>query len=325
MKNFKNLLPITTNRRFFLYIRVGLKFIAILLCLLSPFFLYSKSNLFLGDITLFIMANIILIIIVIIISLYNFKLGLIVGIILLLMFILLNNRREGFTWTNKSEQDFLKIQSTINPGIVFDTKMIQETQASQEELDYFIKNGEWPWSDEVIKLYKNALNKNPYIRTYEDIAVYNIRKIYNQAAILRILSMQTKEGQFLINGIKKKSINCNPTETLPSGFGSFGYNSKLIGDLEDDIIKCNSDNTGLERISYTSKGGIFGEQTKEITNINNNELENLIPGFSFKNSTCNPCESLKQLPDYSCPFKIKVKGSPEPISDVWKYLWNIND
>ena len=59
------------------------------------------------------MDNIILIIIVIIISLYNFKLGLIVGIILLLMFILLNNRREGFTWTNKSEQDFLKIQSKI--------------------------------------------------------------------------------------------------------------------------------------------------------------------------------------------------------------------
>jgi len=325
MKNFKNLLSITTNRRFFLYIRVGLKFIALLLCLLYPYFLYSRSNIFLGDTTLFIMVNIILFIIVIIISLYNLKIGLIVGIILSLMFILLNNRREGFTWTNKSEQDFLKIQSTINPGIVFDTKMIQETQASQQELDYFIKNGEWPWSDEVIKLYKNASNKNPYIRTYEDIAVYNIRKIYNQAAILRILSMQTKEGQFLINGIKKKSIIGNKNETLPSGFGSFGYDSKLIDNQEDDIIKCKSDNSGLERISYTGKGGIFGEQTKKITNINNNDLENLVPGFSFINSTCNPCGGLKQMPDYSCPFNIKVKGRSEPISDVWKYIWNINE
>jgi hypothetical protein len=323
MKNLNNIL--SNKKSFFLYTRVGLRFIAVLLCLLVPYFFYSQSNIFLGDITLFIMFTIILFVIVIIISLYNLKIGVIVGIILFLMFILLNKRREGFTWSNKSEKNFLAVQRTVLPGIVFDTKMMQDSQTSPEELNYFIENGVWPWSPEVIKLYIDAIEKNPYIRTYKDGAVPYVRKIYSQAAILRILSGQTKEGQFLINGALKKNVIGNPNETLPSGFGDFGYKSGLIGHLDNDIIKCKSDNSGLQRISYTGKGGIFGEQTKQITDVDNNDLENLIPGFSFINGTCNPCIALKEKADYSCPFKIKAQGNPPNISDVWKYLWKVKD
>lgn len=231
--------------------------------------------------------------------------------------------KEGFTWNKKSEHDFLLIQNTINRNKVFDTKMIQESQASQEEVDYFNENGMWPWSDNVTNLYVEAVKKNPYIRTYSLDSVNYARTLYNQAAILRVLSMQTKEGQFLINGVLVPNSSGNPYEKLPSGFGTFGYNSGLIGNREDDIIKCKSNNNGLEKITYTGKG-LLNEQTKIVTDVDYNNLENLIPGFTFINSPCNPCGALKQTADYSCPFKLKVKET-RPISEVWQYLWQIQD
>jgi len=47
-----------------------------------------------------------------------------------------------------------------------------------------------------------------------------------------------------------------------------------------------------------------------------------MPGFSFVNGPCNPCSPLNDNPDYSCPFKLNVKGN-DAISDVWKELWSI--
>jgi hypothetical protein len=285
---------------------------------LIPDFFVSLFNTFLG--------NIILIITVILVSLYNYKYGIALGLLFIIIFRFsyLLRRKEGFTWNKKSEQDFLLIQNTINRGVVFDTKMIQESQASQEEVDYFNQYGMWPWSQTVITIYEDAIKNNPYIRTYSKDSVNEARKIYNQAAILRIMSMQTKEGQFLINGVLVQDASGNSLETLPSGFGDFGYKSGLIGNMKDDIIKCKLDNSGLEKIIYTGKG-LLEEQTKTVTDVDYNDLENLIPGFTFINSPCNPCGALKQTADYSCPFKLKVKNKPPFISEVWQYLWQIQD
>jgi hypothetical protein len=54
-------------------------------------------------------------------------------------------------------------------------------------------------------------------------------------------------------------------------------------------------------------------------------LENIIPGFTFLNGPCNPCGAINEKADYSCPFKLNVKKQSPFISDVWQYLWNIND
>jgi len=300
---------------------IGLLTILVLLWIvlyLIPGFFVSLFNTFLG--------NIILIITVLLVSLYNYKYGIVLGLLFIIIFrfsYLLRNK-EGFSWNKNSEQDFLLIQSTTNRGTVFDTKMIQESQASQEEVDYFNKNGMWPWSQTVIKIYEDAINNNPYIRTYSQDSINESRKIYNQSAILRILSMQTKEGQFLINGVLVQDSSGNSLETLPSGFGNFGYKSGLVGNLQDDVIKCKLDNGGLERISYTGKG-LLGQQTKKVTDVDYNDLDNLIPGFTFINSQCNPCGALKQTADYSCPFTLKVKNKPPFISEVWQYLWQIQD
>jgi hypothetical protein len=300
---------------------IGLLTILVLLWIvlyLIPGFFISLFNTFLG--------NIILIITVVLVSLYNYKYGISLGLLFIIIFRFsyLLRRKEGFAWNKNSEQDFLLIQSTINRGTVFDTKMIQESQASQEEVDYFNKNGMWPWSQTVITMYEDAIKNNPYIRTYSKDSVNEARKIYNQAAILRIMSMQTKEGQFLINGVLVQDASGNSLETLPSGFGNFGYKSGLIGNLQDDIIKCKSDNSGLERITYTGKG-LLSQQTKKVTDVDYNDSENLIPGFTFINSPCNPCGALKQTADYSCPFTLKVKNKPPFISEVWQYLWQIQD
>ena len=240
----------------------------------------------------------------------------------------MSKSKEGFTWSEESEKNFLLIQNSINPKIIFDTNTIKNNQATQEEVDYFNKNGVWPWSQKTKDLYVEALNTNPYVRTLSENELNYVMSIYNESAILRLLSYQTKEGQFLLNGVLIVDPSGNKMEELPSGFGDFVYNSELMQDRRDDIIKCNmtdSNNATLERIKYTGKGGIFGEQKKSVTPVDYNDLENIIPGFTFLNGPCNPCGALNVNPDYSCPFKLTVKNKPPFISSVWQYIWNIND
>ena len=316
MKYFKKLVTEENKTKI-----IGLLTILVLFWIvlyLIPDFFVSLFNTFLG--------NIILIITVILVYFYNYKYGIALGLLFIIIFRFsyLLRIKEGFTWNKNTEQDFLITQNTINRGVVFDTKLIQESQASHEEVNYFNQYGMWPWSQTVIKMYEDAINNNPYIRTYSQDSINESRKIYNQAAILRILSMQTKEGQFLINGVLVKDASGNSLETLPSGFGDFGYKSGLIENMKDDIIKCKSDNSGLEKIIYTGKG-LLTQQTKKVTDVDYNDLENLIPGFTFINSPCNPCGALKQTADYSCPFTLKVKNKSPFISKVWQYLWQIQD
>jgi hypothetical protein len=201
---------------------------------------------------------------------------------------------------------------------------IINSQASPEELYDFNQNGMWSWSQEVIKLYEEAIGKNPYIKTLPEASTNYARTIYNQPAILRILSYQTKEGQFLLNGVLVNDPSGNQHEELPSGFGNFPYESGLLENRVDDVIKCNMENNNnptLERIKYTGKGGIFSEQTKKVVPVDFNDLEKIIPGFTFLNKPCNPCGAMASNPDYSCSYNLPIKKQPL-ISSVWKYLWN---
>ena len=238
------------------------------------------------------------------------------------IFTLLMKKRENFTWNKKSTRDFIDIQRTINPHKIFDIDM-QKEQASQEEVNYFNKYGIWQWSQKTQTLYKEAVSQNPFIKTVVKDALHDAMKIYNESAILQILSQQSKEGQFLLSGILVTPTNTlNSKEKLPSGYGSFAYSSGLINNKTKDLIKCNL--TGdLERIKYNGKAdNIHGEQKEEISILNYNELEKIIPGFTFVKEPCNPCVPYNKIPDYSCPFKIQVKKD-SIISEIWKYLWNI--
>ena len=286
---------------------------------LIPSFFVSLFDTFLG--------RIILVFIVILVGINNYRYGLMLSLILIIFtrfvdIVRTKNGKENFELSQISQNDFLHIQHTINPKIVFDMEIIKK-QANQSELDYFLKNGMWPWSQEVIDLYTEAINKNPFIRTYSGDSVNYARKIYNQDAILQLLSIETKEGNFLISGVQINGGPKNDLEDLPSGYGDFGYKSGLIKHM-NPVIKCNIDDNGnasLEKTVYTGKGGIFGEQTSKKSPVDYNNLESEIPGFKFLNSPCDPCKALNSTADYSCPYSLDVGGGSSGVSSVWNYLW----
>jgi hypothetical protein len=255
-----------------------------------------------------ILGNIILFIICILVGFNNYKYGIILAILILVIYRFKVLIKEGFKWTPESSQDFIEIQDTINPNIIFDVDLIQKYQASQEELDYFNQHALWPWSEETKKMYEIAVSSNSYVRNSLKDALIEAQKKYNESAILRILYSQTNEGQFLLNGVQIKDPNGNKMEELPSGFGIFGYESGLIGKLYNDVIKCtsSSNDSKLKRIKYTGKDGIFGQQTYDETDVDINDLEKLIPGFTFEDGPCNPCGAINKKADYSCKFKLDV-------------------
>jgi hypothetical protein len=238
----------------------------------------------------------------------------------------LKKRKEGFEWSSESKKDFLYNTEYLKHNFIFDADTIERNQASEEEVEYFNKNGMWPWSQETKDIFTQAILKNPYIKILPDAEIKEARRVYNESTILQILSHQTKEGHFLIHGVKVLNPNYkNYKEELPDGFGDFAYNSGLKQDLRKDTILCNMDSYTLERTHYTGKEGIFVSQTSEITPVDYNTLESAVPGFQFINCPCNPCVALKEKPDYSCPFRLKLKNddNPDNVSDVWKVLWGI--
>jgi len=277
-------------------------------------------------------GNAVLFIFVLLVTSYSVRHGIVLTVILIILYYFVNNRNndnnnnkknvEGFTWDPNSKREFLITQNTNNPNRIFDLDMIEKNQASQEELDYFNENGKWPWSDNTKDLYIKAIKKNTYVKISHDASLLEAQKVYNETAILMILSYQTKEGQFLINGVQVPVSNS--IEEVPNGFGEFAYNSGLKEDKTKDIVRCNMDNGLLERIHYTGNEGIYGSQTKIISEEDYNNLENNIPGFKFVNSPCNPCGAVNEKPDYSCPFQLELKGESKNISDVWKSLWGLS-
>jgi hypothetical protein len=253
-----------------------------------------------------LLGNLILILATILTLSYNLRYGLMLFLILIILYrfsTLVKVNKESFT--DQSLQDFLLIQNTINKQKIFDTNILQ-TQATQEELDYFNSHGMWPWSDSTIQLYISSTNKNPYIRTYSKDAIGYARTIYNEKAILELLSNQTNEGLFKINGVQVEGDKPNLKEQLPNGFGSFPYTSGLMEDTRKDIIKCNFDSGLPQRTRFQGRGGIFGEQLTEVSSVDYNDLEKIIPGFSFLSAPCNPCASVNDSKS-NCQFKLNVK------------------
>ena len=285
------------------------------------------------------LGNVILLIIVLMTASQNKM----YGICLLLLFIMLyqfshvrNLSIEKFEqpekrdrWSDETINDFVIFQNTINPQIKFDLDIIQ-TQASEEEVKYLLKNGKWSWNSEVQKLYMDLVSINPYIRNTSEDSLNTAMTIYNQSAILQALRMQTKEGRFLLSGI---------TYGTPKSEDTYGYDSGLVS-KNDTVIKCYNNNgkNELTKIEYVGdSGGLTANHLFKKTKLDYNKLETTVPGFKFINSPCEPCVSLNNPADYSCPFNLNTQPTPKQItqqitqqtnkqnnvSPVWKYLWNL--
>ena len=240
---------------------------------------------------------------------------------------------EGFTV--ESTREFLDLQSTINPNVNFDMGEIGK-QASQEELDYYLKNHSWPWSDELKEMYKTAIISNPYVRLEPGLAVDRARVMYNESIMWQILSWQTKEGQFLLNGVIVKDPSSDN-----SGFGDFPYSSEIVKERHD-VIKC-ADDKGKFVLMRTRNVGLDqnGAYITKQFPVDLGTLDKLIPGFTFSTfeksgakpdlhfgSTfskggCNPCVALDDPPNYSCPFNLDIMNLKPGVSSVWARLWKI--
>ena len=196
--------------------------------------------------------------------------------------------RENFDI--QSKRKFSLIQDTINPNRIFDLDILSD-QVSQKDLDYFNTNNKWLWSETTKTMYLDAVNRNPMIRTYAPDSLNSAMRIYNEEAIKKILFNQSREGQAFLTGVPVDSRDGNKWEQMPNGIGDFGYDSGIIEDRTKDIVICGKDQK-LSRIQYKGKGAIFGEQQTEISNLNYGDLENLIPGFTFLETPCDPCTNL---------------------------------
>jgi hypothetical protein len=192
-----------------------------------PEFFVFLFNTFLG--------KLILVLTTIIVSIYNYKHGIILASILIIIYrsyVLSNytlqprandktNRKEGFTWSQEQIDEFIRVQDSDSPQIVYNTTQLQK-YASPSEVDDFLKNGIWPWSDTTQERYVEYLEKNPYVRVYKTNGLDSARKVYNESAILYILKGQEEQQQ---EQEKKEQEKKEQQNKLPSGWGSFEYNS----------------------------------------------------------------------------------------------------
>ena len=205
------------------------------------------------------LGNIIILLCIYLVSIKNTN----YGILLFVVFIILyqfSKKREGFAqWSDKTINDFLLFQNTINPGIVFDTSLIQE-QATEEDAKELLQTGKWRWSPEVEELYMDAVSQNPYIRTNSEDSTNNAKTIYNENAILQVLKMQSPQGR----AIKEQS---DPTLIQDN---TFGINSGLISKT-DTVIRCTMNpKTNMPQLlksKYIGNDGLFHARQYENTFI----------------------------------------------------------
>jgi hypothetical protein len=229
--------------------------------------------------------------------------------------IYVNNRVKN-KWSESVIKEFIRVQAAQNQDVIFDMDMIQ-LQATQKEAEELIKTGMWPWSQRTQDIYFDAISRSTMSKKGPLKSMNNDRTIYNENAILQMIALNDKEGQFLIEGARVPGTS--PSYDPYSGRGTYGINSGLISD-DNDLIQCNKGK--LVRVHSVGNDGITGAHVSKISDVDYKELPNLIKGFKFIKQPCDPCVALNSPADYTCPFSIKKKGQPSP-SFAWEKLWGL--
>lgn len=295
--------------------------IFVLVFIIIGIVLYLAPNLFLFLFTS-ILGNLLLVISVVLLGSFDIFFAIGLGIIFTILFLVTRLKKEGFfsgipqynmnyvtegSWPQEVVREFMDFQKAHNPNIVFDMDLIQQ-QATVDEVRIFFKNGSWPWSSDVQKMYRNAIAENSYISTNPGSSLASAQTVYNENAIKQLLSWNSKEGDFLLGGV---------TIGHPKGMPKNINNTvRCVASPDGDAV--------LEKTIYTGYNGISGDISYKKSVVPNEELPDLVHGFAYLKGVCNPCSPLNSPPDYSCPFIIDV-GNGTEISTIWEKLWNIND
>lgn len=209
-------------------------------------------------------------------------------------------------WSSDLIKRFNIYQSTMNKNInQFDLEQLQR-QASPEEAEEYLRTGFWSWPDNLKNLFIDKIWANPIIKIDPHYALSYSMRTYNQNAMRELLAWNSKEGHFLLYG------------------GDIGVSDGMPKNMHN-TIKCSTDsinNSVIQKKVYTGMNLWNGYMNSTITDVKPEDIPKEMPGFSFVKSPCNPCVALNSPGDFSCPFKLNVKGD-DSISEPWKELWNL--
>ena len=210
--------------------------------------------------------------------------------------------KEGYTsstWSNELIERFLAYQYFHNPRYIFDIDIIQK-QASSEEAEDYLNNGNWTWSPEVEKLYTNYVSQLPFVSISSNSSLEDAKKIYNETAITDLMAWNSKEGQFILNG------------------AVIGQSPGLPKNINNQI-KCNTKGKMIKIINKDVD--IYpGYMIQEKKFLPSEDIPKTLAGFKFIDEICNPCI---QGGKNNCKFKLNI-GDGGEISSIWEYIWGIN-
>ena len=245
---------------------------------------------------------------------YNIFIFITIGIIGIIVFnfFVKNSIKLGFQnyntkpWSPDLIKRFNIYQTTVNKNSnQFDLEQLQK-QASPEEVEEYLKTGSWNWPDDLKNLFIEKVWNNTIIKIEPQYALNYAMKIYNQNAIRELLAWNSKEGHFLLYG------------------GDLGVSDGMPKNVHNTIM-CSTDsanNSVMQKKVYTGMNLLNGYMNSTTTNVNPEDIPKEMPGFSFVKFPCNPCVALNSPGDFTCPFKLNVKGD-DSTSEPWKQLWGL--
>ena len=211
------------------------------------------------------------------------------------------------TWEPETVYNYLLTQKTNNDHIIYDPVILQQN-ATQEEADFFLTNGYWPWSQETKDKYIEILDKNTIVRNFAPKSVNTDQKIYPEKTIQEILAFNTPEGKFVLQDAISNEKE-NQERAYNKGIGIFGFTSGLLNPSSNKIVGCRKLPTDQTDQPYliTPGKGTYSQVLPKARKLDYAEIPELIDGFEFTNGPCNPCTMLNLPPDYSCKFKVNKK------------------
>ena len=186
-------------------------------------------------------------------------------------------------WSEDLRKRFLEYQNTMSRNDYNYNLEILQQQVTPEEVEEYLKTGYWNWDETLKKLYLDKVQSSTSVNLVPEESLNYAMKMYTPEAVKQLLAWNYKEGEFLLYGAKDRNKN---------------------------IIKCSSD---IESSLITNNG-------KKI--INNEDIPNIIPGFSFIDEPCNPCKNLNLSTNNKCAFKLNIKGD-DTTSEIWKRIWKL--
>lgn len=230
----------------------------------------------------------------------------------IIVFNMYTKTKNGFqnynttSWSPNLIRRFNIYQKTMNKNVnQFDLDQLQR-QASPSEVEEYLKTGYWVWPDDLKNLYIEKVWANPIIKIDPQYALNYAMRIYNKNAVRELLAWNTKEGHFLLYG------------------GDLGVSDGMPKNI-NNTIKCSTDSVDtshMEKKVYTGMNLWNGYMNSTTTTVKPEDIPKEMPGFSFVKGPCNPCVALNSPGDFSCPFKLNIKGD-DSTSEPWKQLWNL--